>query len=80
MDFKYSGVPKGKLVPMYLTEDGKLVSLMFKSEEHFTQVCNAVASVVSDMYGGSIPLCDEPIDMEGGYSVSVKEKTQRKAN
>lgn len=80
MDFKYVDVPKGKLVPVYLTEDGKLVSLSFESEEHFNKVCEAVTQAVDKLFDGTIALCDEPIDLEGGYNVSNKEKTQRESN
>ena len=68
---KFESVPKGKLVPMYLTEGGELVSLMYKDEEHFNEVCEAITKAVGVLFDGEIALCDEPMDL--GYKVQKQE-------
>lgn len=45
MDSKYAeGVPKGRIVPVYLTEDGDMLPILFKGEEEL-DLCGQMVAI-----------------------------------
>jgi hypothetical protein len=45
MDFKYQeGIPKGRLLPVYLTEEGDLLPVLFKNTEEL-DLCEQLISI-----------------------------------
>lgn len=63
MAFKRMGtVPKGKLVPMYLSDDGDLYSLRFKDQKQIDEVSDLMAMFLSGIMGSPLIMDDEPLN------------------
>lgn len=65
-------VPKGKFVPMYLTDDGRLYSLRYKNENQIKDVSNMMGMILSGIMG-ELYIDKEPI--VGNWMIVDKRKT-----
>ena len=81
MAFKRMGtVPKGKLVPMYLSDDGDLYSLRFKDQKQIDEVSDLMAMFLSGGLGSPLVMDDEPLNEVAIERFRIVEKDGKKKN
>lgn len=81
MDFKREGtVPKGKLVPMYLSDDGDLYSLRFKDQKQIDEVSGIMAVCLSSIMGSPLVIDDEPLNDVALERFRILDKSGEKKN
>ena len=81
MAFKRMGtVPKGKLVPMYLSDDGDLYSLRFKDQKQIDEVSDLMAMFLSGVMGRHLVMDDEPLNEVAIERFRIVEKDGKKKN
>lgn len=81
MAFKRMGtVPKGKLVPMYLSDDGDLYSLRFKDQKQIDEVSDLMAIFLSGVMGSPLIMDDEPLNEVVIERFRIVEKDGKKKN
>lgn len=81
MAFKRMGtVPKGKLVPMYLSDDGDLYSLRFKDQKQIDEVSDLMAMFLSGVMGSLLVMDDEPLNEVAIERFRIVEKDGKKKN
>ena len=57
MDFKRDEkVPKGRLIPMYLSDDGDLYSLRFKDQDQLEEISTMMGIFLSGVIGSPLVL------------------------
>lgn len=81
MAFKRMGtVPKGKLVPMYLSDDGDLYSLRFKDQKQIDEVSDMMAVLLSGIMGSPLIVDDDPLNEVAIERFRIVEKDGKKKN
>lgn len=81
MAFKRMGtVPKGKIVPMYLSDDGDLYSLRFKDQKQIEEVSDLLAMFLSGVMGSPLIMDDEPLNGVAIERFRIVEKDGKKKN
>lgn len=81
MAFKRMGtVPKGKLVPMYLSDDGNLYSLRFKDQKQIEEVSDMMAMFLSAIMGSPLVMDDEPLNDVAIEQFKIGDKSTEKKN
>lgn len=79
MDFKLSGgVPKGKIVPMYLGDNGNLYSFRFKDLEQLEEASTMISIVLKSVIGEPLVIDTEPLNDELREDFKVIDKSLRK--
>ena len=73
---KEKDVPKGKLVPMYLGDDGALYSFRYKDEAQLEEVSEMLIMFLGGIMGGKIVLDPEPLNDVFFESYRVKDKSK----
>lgn len=58
----FNGVPKGRLIPVYLTDDGDIYSILFKDVDQLESVSNLVTMAVCSVVGSSIAIANDPLN------------------
>lgn len=75
MDFKNSGVPKGRIVPMYLTDEGDLFPISFTSEEQMDLVGTVVGVAMENKVVVDIHTqINDPKEKLSIYNLKEKKK------
>lgn len=75
MDFKNSGVPKGRIVPMYLTDEGDLFPIFFTSEEQMDLVGTVVGVAMENKVVVDIHTqINDPKEKLSIYNLKEKKK------
>ncbi len=81
MAFKRMGiVPKGKLVPMYLSDDGDLYSLRFKDQKQINEVSDMLAMFLSGIMGSPLIMDDEPLNEVAIERFRIVDRSTEKKN
>lgn len=81
MAFKRMGtVPKGKLVPMYLSDDGDLYSLRFKDQKQVEEVSDMMAMFLSAIMGSPLVMDNEPLNDVAIEQFKIGDKSTEKKN
>lgn len=63
MDFKRDEkAPKGRLIPMYLSDDGDLYSLRFKDQDQLEEISTMMGIFLSGVIGSPLVLDGEPLN------------------
>lgn len=73
-------VPKGKLVPMYLSDDGDLYSLRFKDQEQIAEVSEMMAMILCGIMGSPLVMDDEPLNEVALERFKIVDKSGEKKN
>lgn len=69
------GLPKGRLVPMYLTEDGDLYPVVFASEEQMELVATMVGIAMDHrVVVDTNTLINDPKERLSVYNLKTKKK------
>lgn len=75
MDFKNNGVPKGRIVPMYLTDEGDLFPIFFTSEEQMDLVGTVVGVAMENKVVVDIHTqINDPKEKLSIYNLKEKKK------
>lgn len=74
-----SKMPKGRLVPMYISDNGDLYSLMYKDRRQFEYVSKMVALFLCGIMGSPLVVDDEPIN-DGLERFRLSDKSRDKKN
>lgn len=78
MGFKYMGkVPKGRIVPMYLSEDGDIYSLRYKSQAQLDEVSNMMATLLSGIVGSPLVVDDTPLNDGAIEKYKIMDKRKK---
>jgi hypothetical protein len=81
MAFKRMGkVPKGKLVPMYLSDDGDLYSLRYKDQKEIDEVSDMMALFLGGIMGNPLVMDDEPLNGVAVERFMIVDKGAEKKN
>lgn len=81
MAFKRMGTaPKGKLVPMYLSDDGNLYSLRFKDRKQIEEVSDMMAMFLRAIMGSPLVMDDKPLNDVAIEHVTIGDKSTEKKN
>ena len=81
MAFKRMGtVPKGKLVPMYLSDDGDLYSLRFRDQKQIDEVSDMMAVLLSGIMGSPLIVDDDPLNEVAIERFKIVDKDGKKKN
>lgn len=76
----FSETPKGKLIPVYLTDDGDIYSVLFESIAQLNRVSALVTLAVCDEVGSRIVLSDTSLNDKVREKVRVGEISIEKKN
>lgn len=78
MAFKLDkGIPKGKLVPMWLSDEGNIYSFRFKDEAQIEEVSNMLAIMLSGIVGSPLVLDTTPLNAVGCEVYKIENKGQK---
>lgn len=81
MAFKRMGtVPKGKLVPMYLSDNGDLYSLRFRDQKQIDEVSDMMAVLLSGIMGSPLIVDDDPLNEVAIERFKIVDKDGKKKN
>ena len=81
MAFKRMGtVPKGKIVPVYISDDGDLYSLRFKNQKQIDEISDLMATFLSGIMGSPLIIDDDPLNEVAVERFRIVDKCTEKKN
>lgn len=80
MAFKMGEVPTGKLVLMYLSDDGDLYSLGYRDQQQVYDVSTIIAPLLGGIMGRPLVITDDPLNEAALEWVSIEDKIVLKKN